>query len=938
MTLKVKVRQGGLAGAATKDFTDQVPIFDDSGNPQLSAGMMYGEGHGCQSAFPIDDPIGQIPEFGVAQVEPHNVVWITEDAPGHEAWLCRARVARGEGDRGVFTIGAARQLQVVVEDANVDLRGLALTAPWVRPAETATERVMAAIAAFCQGDPRVTTQITAERWNAMGTGHLVKPHPTDGEVTMTAETYPATTDLLDIIRACAETEGQNWGVVIHHAGGSHLCFLWTEEDDWDTYPCPLTITDDTPDLVTEFPPIWDQGAAVVEEGQDVLHAALTKWGTGEESFAFAERPANIERYDYWVESLNDATSQSQSQADQRAGHLLAGRAHKHVTHQVSLLLPASMVDQVCAGMSIPIRAAASRSSEAAGATVIRRVAQVKWEPVSPKVGGSERLYMAHMQLARPLKIARERRPEAKPKPPKSGTPGTEPTTDYHWGFEGTNLEDGGSFPFGGYGNLDSGGAYNNSGTNTAIALETPFPPIIAGEDYTLTAIIENRDGDTPSDLVRLFWSVSAGSNGTSLLGSGQTAAGVTGGVAPSEVSTTFTAPGTPGDTVYLSVFIRHDSGSGWRQGIYDLLVQHGGSTGSTGDTTTPIGTDDPDASSGQYAGLYHSHKHDDQSGDPGAEHAAAQVGIADAGGHFTGTDVEAALQELGASGGGSHPDLSTHDALGLATDAELAAHAADTGLHGGGGGGGGGGASYTDMDDPPASPHASDMEGASLTGWAWLTSSGTVTQQSGILEAMFDSDAGPGANPLYNVDADVAGQVVFQPVNAGKLAMYHAWAPAAGTEWVAVVKARMIPGNNEGNSDDRLMIGVTSDATPSIAANEIANSIAAELRTSGTAYGHGLIRPGARSNEHGDGSGLVYAAVVGRADNSIQVYSSTDGMWWRRKGHITSGTAPAGAGTVKNVFVYCQDLTNNGMAPVIIVDWVRFATGTTNPLRVGGGR
>lgn len=47
-------------------------------------------------------------------------------------------------------------------------------------------------------------------------------------------------------------------------------------------------------------------------------------------------------------------------------------------------------------------------------------------------------------------------------------------------------------------------------------------------------------------------------------------------------------------------------------------------------------------------------------------------------GTIAATDVQAAIAEVASEAGGSHPDLAAHDALGLATDSELSAHTGDT--------------------------------------------------------------------------------------------------------------------------------------------------------------------------------------------------------------------------------------------------------------------
>ena len=57
-------------------------------------------------------------------------------------------------------------------------------------------------------------------------------------------------------------------------------------------------------------------------------------------------------------------------------------------------------------------------------------------------------------------------------------------------------------------------------------------------------------------------------------------------------------------------------------------------------------------------------------GDTSAAHAASAVAFTPTG-TIAATDVQAAIAEVAAEAGGSHPDLAAHDSLGLATQAEL---------------------------------------------------------------------------------------------------------------------------------------------------------------------------------------------------------------------------------------------------------------------------
>lgn len=421
MTLRIKVRQGGAAGSTTTDYSGMVPLWH--GYPFETA-QMFAQGTADQCHFTIIDPTNLIRTTGSWQVNAHNVVWITEDASGVERWIHRGRVARKEFGRGAYRAGNSRTVTVYSDDGNVDLNGLALTEPWPRGEETGTNRLIALDAAFLSGSPRLTTDITIAR--KATTGHLVVPHPVDGEVTMPAKTYEAGTDLMEIIRDCAETEGQAWGVVIHHDGGSHLCMLYCEEDDWDAYPCTLSIDDVAPDELTAFRPHWRQGAALLEDGQDVLSTAVARYGVEGDNDAYVVEhvQANADKNDYWAGAINDATSVTQAQALIRAGHLRAGRANEHRTTAVSIILPASKVHLVEAGMSISIRSSAARAEEGLGNFVTRRIASAKKEPKAPDPSDAGELhYWVHMELARPEKIARERRGVRRT--PKAPSPGTE---------------------------------------------------------------------------------------------------------------------------------------------------------------------------------------------------------------------------------------------------------------------------------------------------------------------------------------------------------------------------------------------------------------------------------------------------------------------------------------------------------------------------------
>jgi hypothetical protein len=400
MSLSVKVRRGGAAGATWIDYTPQVPLFSPppGSRPLLDAGMMCANGSASQFQFIVDDDIGQIPEAhgtpNRKNLPAHTVVTISEDAPGFDCWLARGRIASKSIGRGEVAFGGARQFKVTVEDANVDLRGLTLTSDWARPAETDLNRVLQMLATFCRSSPRPSTYIDE---------HLVAPTPTTA---MPKKTYPAGTELPEILADCATAAGKTYSVVIHHAGGSHLCLLYVAEGDMSSYVCDIGITDDAPDLVDWFPPEWDQGPAAVEEGQDFTTGLVSRYGGGEEEgFVFVNDAGDVSSYDYWVLPYSDTLSTTRAQATTRANAVREARSHERITHAVSITIPATEVHRICAGMSIQIRAAATMGGQFLNTLQTRRIAQLKWELGAPEAAGVPGFFKAHMQLDRPLRFA-----------------------------------------------------------------------------------------------------------------------------------------------------------------------------------------------------------------------------------------------------------------------------------------------------------------------------------------------------------------------------------------------------------------------------------------------------------------------------------------------------------------------------------------------------
>lgn len=401
MAIAIKVRRGGAVGALETDFTPQVQLYRGSGEPLLSTAMMFGSGSAAQSTFLVDDDVGEIHRADfLKNLHAHTVVTTSEDAPGFAAWLGRGRIASKSVGRGQVAHGAARQWDVTVEDANTDLKGLTLLAAWDRPQEFDYARIVAMLSAFCNGSPRPSTVIS---------NHLVS---TASPATMPAKVYPIGTELTEILADCATTASKRYGVVIHHlASVSHLCLLYITEGDITTFVSDLGVTDDAPDLVNWFPPEWDQGAATIEESQELVTGIVSRYTVTDkadvttEASVFVQDAADVAAYDYWVLPFSDVESETAAQAAVRAEAVRESRSSERMTHSLSIMIPATQVHRLCAGMAIQIRADAAIAGQYLNTVQTRRIAQLKWEQVAPAVGAVPAYYKAHMQLDRPMQLA-----------------------------------------------------------------------------------------------------------------------------------------------------------------------------------------------------------------------------------------------------------------------------------------------------------------------------------------------------------------------------------------------------------------------------------------------------------------------------------------------------------------------------------------------------
>lgn len=404
MSYHVYARHGGAVGASQDDITDRVPAFDGN-QPIIQMGMSCQTGSASQGTFIVPDPVGN--EDASLYFPPHTQITWTEDASGDELWLAQGRISSWSIGRPDYKPGDSQvEWSFTVDDANVDLRGLAFTEDWVRPAETGVARLLALQAYTLNGSSstrptsggvisyRPSTVIT------VSTSHLC---PDSNTATMPAKTYQKDTQPLDVVTDCAETEGKVFGVVTHHTGGSsHACLLYIIDTDHATYASACKISDelsdwDPEDLVAPvFEPIYDQGDAKRIDGNANISGVVSRYGTNDQTVILLDADLGDDN-EYWVDAVQDGQSVDATQAAAKAASVVAARSPYQETDYCSIVMLAEHVHLVEAGMSIQVKAAPVNTANTStiGSYLNRRIVVCQKEPLP------DGRYHVILQLNRP---------------------------------------------------------------------------------------------------------------------------------------------------------------------------------------------------------------------------------------------------------------------------------------------------------------------------------------------------------------------------------------------------------------------------------------------------------------------------------------------------------------------------------------------------------
>lgn len=350
----------------------------------------YGE-VGTASGWNLDD------DAASAVLPVKRVIRMIETATTPDTVMFKGRVSDKTLARGTKHEDDATNFDTSLDDNNAQLQGIPVDG-WKRPEESGRTRIRALMAEFCAGDPRPSTDLDYTTYV-----------PNTNTITMPPKTY-TNTNVAEVAKECADTEGKQVFVTSDDE-------LFYDLDTSTAYAATLAITDDNPNLTSQFPPEDPSGDY---QGNEFVSGATIKYGDKNRSVSDVNATAEA-NHDYWRVILTDG-GKNATQAAAKLATLLSNQSQEEQTFRCSILLLKTQVDKVKYGQTLSFR------SGAAGVTTPRtlRVTQLLWEPVGPDH------YKAHLELGVPTKFRRKLRnaPADPPANPLDDSPFVCDPTDF----------------------------------------------------------------------------------------------------------------------------------------------------------------------------------------------------------------------------------------------------------------------------------------------------------------------------------------------------------------------------------------------------------------------------------------------------------------------------------------------------------------------------
>lgn len=318
---------------------------------------------GTGSGFDLDD------DTAAAILPTRRQLRVWEDVPTPDVRLFQGRIVSVETGRGRRFDGNAVQHDVQLADQNQDLRGLQVDR-WVRPAETDYTRAVAARNAFLHGSPRASTDLAMT--------YL----PNTNTVTMPKKVYERT----DPAGVFADLIGQSGKEGFLTQDGELFYDLPTST----AYSSSLAITDNSPNLTTEFPPM--DGAGRSTDGTELYTGAILITPKGSR-IGSTNRAAVETAHDVWrtVIADDDVTATNPIQA---LTAYLNEFAKDDLGYKCSVTLPASATDKIRPGMTINFRSSAAGVLAPIGVRIVRLM--WRWAGLG--------FWIADLELDYPMKV------------------------------------------------------------------------------------------------------------------------------------------------------------------------------------------------------------------------------------------------------------------------------------------------------------------------------------------------------------------------------------------------------------------------------------------------------------------------------------------------------------------------------------------------------
>lgn len=605
---------------------DRLPVHDLTAYVNWPDSRMMGQAYNGQSAISSIRFRDEDGTFGPWTDSPITLAAKNEVEVKHGSnFLFRGRLIGRTWERGVQKSYKAREVVAEAEDVNVELRGI-IVDQYVRPAETDKARVQGLISTYLSGGIRAGALINGSNW--VSSSNLQ---------TLPAKTYNQT-DPLGVMSDIAFQTDKQFFVTIDKE-------MWYDGYDSTAYASPFYITDNEAELRADpthaLAIVPDSGPLFAINGQQFAGGLRVYYGSGSTDYIDVVDPAMEAVKAVWRETVYAPESvTSVTEATDYAHTLLKERSQDGRTFQLSVSnatggpLTEAQIGSIKPGHLIRIKSRVIPLFPNY-AFYTTRIVTLQWHMPLPGQ------YFATLKLERPEK-AYGNGTKPGPRAPSGSTTAScslsasemDQISTPNSGFENGNatnwvLNGIGSEGVTGPGTGDWEGSYYGfvNGAGSARYNYLASTTFTAGITY-------------------VFRVRTSAANDTTLL------AVATPDYATTHASTPVPSSGgmwaehcmewTPGSTVGgIGIAVYSDVGLD-NFLVDDLRVYTGSSSGGVA-SVGGTGTGDP-GTPGIYAPLTHAHEHGDIT-TGGPYHMAEDVTIADAGGLYSATTVEGALQQ-----------------------------------------------------------------------------------------------------------------------------------------------------------------------------------------------------------------------------------------------------------------------------------------------------